>query len=142
MRAAVDALLRADGLDCAHAFMPARLCERAGAVGVEYAGPDAVREALAGARPRRANSGHCTLELLLALRLAGQHGEAPDRATGVGSRRNALGAALGIGGCDGRTLLRHLNDFGYTAERLCAEMQAAGLELPAGTVDAAPADCG
>ena len=122
MRSAVEVLLR---VPTSHAFVPAGDCERAAGVGVEWAGPEAVRRALAGARPRDPARRVFSLEELVGWGLAGVHGEAapPPRAgLGVAARREALGRALGFGGCDARQLLRQLNVYGFSRDEVLSAL--------------------
>lgn len=58
----------------------------------------------------------------------------------MAQRRRLLGAALGVGACDGRQLLRVLNRFSFSREEVeaaLAAVEAAGFEAPGADVQAA-----
>ncbi len=129
MRSAVEAMLTQRGCATAvlHAFVPAAAARcrggpRVGAVGVQYARPGAVRAALAAARPAHTDRAEFTRDDLLAWGLAGTHGAPPpagyEATGGVAARRDAVGAALGFGGCDAKRFLRCANAYGFTRAQL------------------------
>jgi ribonuclease M5 len=107
---------------CKEAFLPKSEALRDGDVGVENASPEAIRQALAGARAQspasRDDEEAFTTEDLAA-----------DGLIGPGSRvrREQLGEALGIGYGNGKTFLAKLNGFGitrkeyYEAIRSCSD---------------------
>lgn len=113
-----------------HAFVPVSACERDGRVGVELAAPQAVRLALEGSRTRDPARLEFSMEELVGWGLASVHGEAapqPRAGLGVAARREALGRALGFGGCDARQLLRQLNLYGFQRADVMTALDA--LEL-------------
>lgn len=87
-----------------HAYLPRRLAEKGGDIGVENARPEAIRQALFQARPtlseRRSTF---TKEDMLTYGL--------DAAPGAKERRILLAEALGIGYGNAKQLLAKLNDY-------------------------------
>jgi ribonuclease M5 len=145
MRAAMEALLSPRG-DVAHAFLPQAQCRcrggaREGAVGVQFARPAAVRAALASARRRDAARDEFTRDDLTAWGLAGVHGAPPPAgyaaSGGVAARRDAVGAALGFGPCDGKVFLKYVNAYGFTRQQL--QDAVAALDEAAAAAEAAEA---
>ncbi|KAL6776176.1 hypothetical protein ACKKBG_A20145 [Auxenochlorella protothecoides x Auxenochlorella symbiontica] len=114
-----------------HAFLPVRHCtslsatpcHEVGNVGVEHASPEALRLALAAARPSSPERTAFTRERLEALGLvasgigpaAGARAEGSNSAATV-RRRAALCDELGIGMCNGKQLLRQLNSYGFSMD--------------------------
>lgn len=96
---------------CKEAFLPKSQALRNGDVGVENASPEAIRQALAGARAQSHGSRNpeetFSTEDLAAEGLIGP---------GSRARREQLGALLGIGYGNGKTFLAKLNGFGITRE--------------------------
>jgi ribonuclease M5 len=133
MRGAMDALLSPRVAAVAHAFLPQASCRcrsgpREGDVGVQFARPGAVRAALASPRRRDATRAEFTRDDLTAWGLAGVHGAPPPTgfaATGgVAARRDAVGAALGFGACDGKVFLKYANAYGFTRAEVLAAVAA------------------
>lgn len=92
-----------------HAFVPKEEARTETDVGIEDASPEAIRRALEKVRP-------CTMEdtarfSMADLFRAGLSGRADSAA-----RRDAVGAALGIGYGNSKTFLKRLNRFGVTRE--------------------------
>ena len=107
IRRRVDALVP----DCRHAWIAREHCTSGrGRVGVEYAGPEAIRAALAGARSARRPEGPAGDTFTVADLL--RHGLADG--PGALARRAAVGRALGLGYGNGRQLLRRLNAYAVT----------------------------
>ena len=105
--------------DCRHAHVPRALCVRRGNVGVEHASAQAIRQALALARPSESDAvAEFTEADLFAHGLSG--------GVGAKERRTALGHTLGLGFGNARQLLRRLNAYGVTR----AEFEAAVASLP------------
>jgi ribonuclease M5 len=95
-----------------HAHVPRHLAQRASdrAVGIEYASPDAIRDALALARCEHAPPPD---PLFCAQDLLDHHLNAHPNAH---ARRAALGAALGLGAPNARQLLIRLNLYGVSRD--------------------------
>lgn len=102
------------GEGCKHARIKQEDCTRAdGNIGVENASPDAIRAAIARARPEKiAPRRHFkNIDLI-------QHGLTGTR--DAAARRARLGALLGIGDANARQLLRRLNHYSVSREEFDA----------------------
>jgi len=95
---------------CKHARIPRAACTRAdGNIGVENASPEAIRTALAAARPE-------TLEPRQQFKNIDLVRHSLNGTRNASARREQLGAVLGIGDANARQLLRRLNHYGVTRE--------------------------
>ncbi|MGN0693952.1 MAG: ribonuclease M5 [Lentihominibacter sp.] len=108
--------------DSREAFLPRDKATKDGDIGIENADPESIREALAKARSTggREDSG-ITMADLAGWGLCGREDSA--------ARREALGARLGTGHANGKTLLRRLRAFGITAAEVEAALEDMDKEL-------------
>ncbi|MBX2800642.1 MAG: ribonuclease M5 [Myxococcales bacterium] len=96
---------------CKHAHLPLRDCLRDADIGVEHAGPEAIRLALSQARASHTTAPpRFTTADLHHYRLVGS--------SGAQLRRRAVGRRLGIGYANAKQLLRRLNHYGVLREEL------------------------
>ncbi|MCL6516622.1 DUF4093 domain-containing protein [Alicyclobacillus sp.] len=95
--------------NCKHAQIPRRLAIGHGRVGIEYADPQAIRNAILAARPTEDAPGRAPEFQLEDLAAAGltRH---PDAAR----RRRLVGERLGIGYANAKAFLKKLNALGVT----------------------------
>ena len=95
--------------DAKEAFLPREEARKKDNIGVENASPEAIREALSKARCTLADGGETfSQEDLVSAGLVG--------GAGAKATREALCGRLGIGYCNGKSLLARLNGFGITRE--------------------------
>lgn len=104
---------------CAHARIARDACRRRGRLGVEYAPPDVIRQALSEVRPASADVGDVfTVADLFAHGLTGHpHSR---------GRREALGARLSVGYANAKQLLARLNALGVTRDEFEEAARALG----------------
>lgn len=101
--------------DCRHAFLDRDACTRDGDIGVENASPSAIRAALERARAQTTDARETfTVQDLI------QYGL--DGVIGARTRRERVGAHLGIGYGNAARLLHRLNHLGVTREELLAAL--------------------
>lgn len=102
---------------CKHARIPREACTRPdGNIGVENASPEAIRQALAAARPETLTPRQCFKNIDLV-----RHGL--NGTQNAAARRARLGQLLGIGDANARQLLRRLNHYGITREEFQAAVE-------------------
>ncbi|MEE3362632.1 MAG: ribonuclease M5 [Anaerovoracaceae bacterium] len=95
--------------DAKHAYLDREDAERRGDIGIENADPDAIREALAKARPESIDAENIfSMDDLFREGLAG--------GAGASEKRRMLCRALGIGYANAAGLLKKLNRCGITKE--------------------------
>lgn len=100
---------------CKHAFLPQKLAELKGDIGVENATPEAIRHALASVRTEYTSAAaepEVAWENLLDAGLIVH----PNAA----ARRLAVGNSLGIGYCNGKQFYRRVTAFRITREEFAA----------------------
>lgn len=103
---------------CKHARVPREACQREdGNIGIENASPEAIRSALAQARPEELAPRRCFKNIDLV-----RHGLNGTQNAAV--RRRRLGEILGIGDANARQLLRRLNHYGVTREEFGEAVEA------------------
>ncbi|MFT4975800.1 MAG: ribonuclease M5 [Myxococcota bacterium] len=103
---------------CKHARIPRADCTRAdGNIGVENASPEAIRTAIAAARPEELTPRRCFKNIDLV-----RHGL--NGTKDASARRSKLGTLLGIGDTNARQLLRRLNHYGVTREEFAVAVAA------------------
>lgn len=92
-----------------HAFVPAEEATANDDIGIEQAGPEAIRKALSKVHTLNWEpSGEFSSADLLRNGLSG--------GAGAGERRARAGAALGLGFANAKTFLKRLNHYGVTRE--------------------------
>lgn len=122
-RTVIDACLPGK---CLHAFLPvwqATAAEDirsklAGDVGVEHALPQQITQALTEARPSCPGRKEFARADLVTWGLLAEMGTDTALQAGCVQRRAALSAALGLGNCDGKQLLRQLNIYGFSRQHV------------------------
>ncbi|KAL3145719.1 hypothetical protein ABBQ32_003250 [Trebouxia sp. C0010 RCD-2024] len=135
-RTVIDACLPGK---CLHAFLPtwqATAAENirsklAGDVGVEHAGPLQIRQALIDARPSCPGRKEFARADLVTWGLLAEMGTDTSLQAGCVQRRAALSAALGLGNCDGKQLLRQLNIYGFSRQHVVTALASLNLSCAA-----------
>jgi ribonuclease M5 len=115
---------------CWHAFIPtitatAQLAigqKQAGDIGVEHASVEAIRWALERARKSSLGRLEFTREFIQSLGLVSSH-DASSPAGDAAKRRFLVCSYMGLGECNGKQLLRQLNDYGFTKDDLAEALK-------------------
>ncbi|KAL0040567.1 hypothetical protein WJX77_011109 [Trebouxia sp. C0004] len=145
-RTVVDACLSGH---CVHAFIPVHQAtavndirrKSAGDVGVEHASPMQIRQALFNARPSCPGRKEFSRADLVSWGLVVEMGTTSSQQAGCVPRRAAVSAALGLGNCDGKQLLRQLNMYGFSRADVAKALQAIpGMETASSTCKTLSAD--
>ncbi|MCW2277007.1 ribonuclease M5 [Heliophilum fasciatum] len=102
-----------------HAFMPRAQARNGRGVGVEYASPEAIRQALQAARSPQAR--HAVQEVFTKADLWNW---GLDGAPGAGARREQVGERLGIGRTNAKQFLQRINHFGLSRQEIEAALAA------------------
>lgn len=126
---------------CLHAFIP--VCQAtaaedirrkmAGDVGVEHASPSQIRKALLDARPSCPGKKEFSRADLVNWGLVVEMGTSSSPQVGCVQHRAAVCAALGLGNCDGKQLLRQLNQYNFSRESVVEAVQTV-LSVPTGSL--------
>ncbi len=99
-----------------HAYLPRSQARSGDHAGVEYASPEAIRQALAAVRTDQEQRGNLTMSDLFALGLTGT----PKAA----ALRRQVGRTLRIGEGNGRRFLERVNRYGISREELIRALRS------------------
>lgn len=102
---------------CKHAYIYRDRKAKYGPVGVEYASPEAIRQALADAKATLQEAGPATFTVndLLDFGLIGH--------SAAQARRDQLGQMLGIGQTNAKQFLKRINGYGITMQEMMTSLQ-------------------
>ncbi len=102
--------------DAKHAYLPRKKAHDRGKAGVEYAKPEAIREALANVQTLRGDEALYTAQDLFTLGLTGS--------ACAQERRRKVCDRLHIGACNGRQFIQRLNGYGISKDALLEALEA------------------